>query len=257
MNALLKSLIWFLYPAQCRHCGENLDPADGHYICSSCWDQVKYIDMPYCEKCGHPLDPASTLPEKVFFCADCPDEASFGKARSIAYYYDSATGEAIRLLKDNGKTIMAGKLADMMAKGVHDLLDVNDYDCIVPVPIHKKKLRKRGYNQMDLIGRKMSAKLGIPIDAQSLIKSVHTLPQRGLERRAERIENIKGSFSIIDPSKIAGKRVLLIDDVMTTGSTANECARVLMKEGKASNVDVLTLTRVVFSDLNEKGDLSW
>lgn len=253
MNALLKSLIWFLYPAQCRYCGENLDPADSHYICKSCWDQVKYIDMPYCEKCGHPLDPASALPEKVFFCANCPSEASFGKARAIAYYHNSAIGEAIRLLKDNGKTIMAGKLAEIMAKGVHDLLDVNDYDCVVPVPIHKKKLRKRGYNQMDLIGRKMSDKLGIPIDAQSLIKKEDTPPQRGLTR-AERIENIKGSVSIIDSSKIAGKRVLLIDDVMTTGSTANECARVLLKEGKASNVDVLTLTRVVFSDLldNEK-----
>lgn len=248
MNALLKSLIWFLYPAQCRHCGENLDPADGHYICKSCWDQVKYIDRPYCEKCGSPLDSASALPEKVFSCANCPSEASFGKARAIAYYYDSAIGEAIRLLKDNGKTIMAGKLAEIMAKGVYDLLDVRDYDCIVPVPIHKKKLRKRGYNQMDLIGRKMSAKLGILIDAQSLVKSVHTPPQRGLTEK-ERIQNIKGSFSVIDPSKIARKRVLLIDDVMTTGSTANECARVLIKDGKASKVDVLTLTRVGFSDL--------
>ena len=248
MNALLRSLIWFLYPAQCRHCGENLDPADSHYICKSCWDQVEYIDRPYCEKCGYPLDSLSSLPDRVFSCADCPDETSFGKARSIAHYYDSAIGEAIRLLKDNGKTIMAGKLAEIMAKGVHDLLDVNDYDCIVPVPIHKKKLRKRGYNQMDLIGRKMSAKLGIPIDAQSLVKSVHTPPQRGLKAR-DRVQNIKDSFSVIDPSKIAGKRVLLIDDVMTTGSTANECARVLLKEGKASNVDVLTLTRAVFSDL--------
>ena len=251
MNALLKSLIWFLYPAQCRHCGENLDPADGHYICKSCWDQVKYIDRPFCEKCGSPLDPLSALPEKVFSCANCPSEASFRKARAIAYYHGSAIGEAIILLKDNGKTIMAGKLAEIMAKGVHDLLDVRDYDCIIPVPIHKKKLRKRGYNQMDLIGRKMSAKLGILIDAQSLIKSVHTPPQRGLTEK-ERIQNIKGSFSVIDPSKIKGKRVLLIDDVMTTGSTANECARVLLKDGKASNVDVLTLTRVGFSDLLDK-----
>ncbi len=247
MNALLKSLIWFLYPAQCRHCGENLDPADGHYICKSCWDQVKYIDRPYCEKCGSPLNPLSSLPKKVFSCANCPHEASFGKARAIAYYYGSAIGEAIRLLKDNGKTIMAGKLAEIMAKGAHDLLDVQDYDCIIPVPIHKKKLRKRGYNQMDLIGRKMSDKLGIPIESQSFIKSVHTPPQRGLKAR-DRVQNIKGSFSVIDLSKIAGKRVLLIDDVMTTGSTANECARVLLKDGQASNVDVLTLTRAVFSD---------
>ncbi|MGB9596951.1 MAG: zinc-ribbon domain-containing protein, partial [Candidatus Poribacteria bacterium] len=93
MNALLKSLIWFLYPAQCRYCGENLDPADDYYICRSCWDQVEYIERPYCEKCGFPLDPLSALPEEVFSCANCPDEFNFNKARSIAYYHNSPVGE--------------------------------------------------------------------------------------------------------------------------------------------------------------------
>jgi len=248
MNAILKSLIWFLYPAQCRHCGENLDPADGYYICKLCWDQVEYIKRPYCEKCGFPLNPLSALSEMIFSCANCPDESKFGKVRSIAYYHNSAIGEAIRLLKDNGKTIMADKLAEIMVKGINEFLDSKDYDFIIPVPIHKKKVRKRGYNQMELIGRKVSSKTGIPLETKSFVKIKNTPPQRGLTGK-ERIQNIKGSFSVINTSNIEGKRILLIDDVMTTGSTVNECARVLLEEGKADNVDVITLARVAFSDL--------
>lgn len=246
MNALLKSLIWFLYPAQCRHCGENLDPADGYYICKSCWDKVEYIEKPYCEKCGFPSDPHSALPEKVFSCANCPPQFSFNKARSIAYY-NTAIGEAIRLLKDNGKTVMADKLADIMVEGMNKLLNPKDYDCIIPVPLHRKKMRKRGYNQMELIGRKVGEKVGIPLETKSLIKVKDTPPQRGLSGK-ERIQNIKGSFSVINPINIKGKRILLIDDVMTTGSTINECAKTLVKEGKVDSVDVLTLARVAFSD---------
>lgn len=248
MNAILKSLIWFLYPAQCRHCGENLDPADGYYICKSCWDQVEYIEKPYCEKCGFPLDPLSALPEKVFSCANCPAEFKFNRARSIAYYHNSAIGEAIRLLKDDGKTVMADKLADIMVDGMKRLLNPKDYDCIIPVPLHKKKLRKRGYNQMELIGRKVSEKTGIPLETKSLIKIKDTLPQRGLSGK-ERTQNVKDSFSVINPVNIERKRILLIDDVMTTGSTINECAKILVEEGKVESVDVLTLTRATFYDL--------
>jgi len=263
MNALLKSLIQFLYPAQCRHCEENLDPADGHYICKSCWEEARFIEEPFCQTCGSPLNSLASLPKKVFSCDNCPDDIKFRKARAIAYYYDSAVGTAIKLLKDQDKTIsavgtaitllkdqdktiMADPLADLMFNSMPRFLDVQDYDYIMPVPIHKKKMRKRGYNQMELIGRRLSTKTGIPLEVQSLVKSVNTLPQRGLSAE-DRQENIKGSFEVPDRSEIEGKRILLIDDVMTTGATANECAKVLLKDGKVRYTDVLALTRVVYS----------
>jgi ComF family protein len=255
MNALLRSLIQFLYPAQCRHCTENLDPADGHYICKSCWEEVKFIEEPFCQTCGHPLNSLASLPvtfrrateeqKKVFSCDECPDDVKFRKARAIAYY-KSAVGTAITLLKDQDKTIMANPLADLMFNTMPRLLDVQDYDYIIPVPIHKKKMRKRGYNQMELIGRRLSTKTGIPLEIRSLVKSVNTPPQRGLDAE-DRQKNIKDSFEVSDRSKIEGKRILLIDDVMTTGATINECARVLLRDGKVRYTDVLVLTRPIYS----------
>lgn len=251
MNAILRSLIQFLYPAQCRHCEENLDPADGHYICKSCWEDVKFIEEPFCQTCGYPLNPLTSLPEKVFSCDNCPDDVKFRKARAIAYY-KSAVGTAITLLKDQDKTIMADPLADLMFNSMSGLLDVQDYDYIIPVPIHKKKMRKRGYNQMELIGRRLSTKTGIPLELRCLVKSVNTPPQRGLDAK-DRQKNIKDSFEVSDRSKIEGKRILLIDDVMTTGATVSECARVLLKDGKVKYTDIYVLTRAVqssdFSDL--------
>jgi len=158
-------------------------------------------------------------------------------------------------LKDQDKAIMADPLADLMFNSMPRLLDVQDYDYIIPVPIHKKKMRKRGYNQMELIGRRLSTKTGIPLEVRSLVKSVNTRPQRGLIAK-ERQKNIKDSFEVPDRSKIDGKRILLIDDVMTTGATVNECARVLLNDGKVRYTDVFVLTRAVFSgdpsDINER-----
>ncbi|MDQ1329531.1 MAG: hypothetical protein QG641_2822 [Candidatus Poribacteria bacterium] len=245
MNALLRSLIQFLYPSQCRHCEENLDPADGHYICKSCWEEVKFIEEPFCQTCGYPLNPSVLLPEKVFSCDNCPDDVKFRKARAIAYY-KSAVGTAITLLKDQDKTIMADPLADLMFNSMTRLLDVQDYDYIMPVPIHKKKMRKRGYNQMELIGRRLSTKTGIPLEVRSLVKSVNTLPQRGLGAE-DRQKNIKDSFEVLDRSKIEGKRILLIDDVMTTGATVSECAKVLLRDGKVRYTDIYVLTRAIQS----------
>jgi ComF family protein len=242
MNPLLKSLIMFLYPSQCRHCGENLYPSDGHYICKSCWDKVKFIEKPYCETCGYPLGPLSALPDRIASCAHCPDRPWFRKARSITVY-DSAVGEAIRLLKYSGKITMAKPLADMMVEAVSAFFGMESCDYIIPVPIHKKKRRERGYNQMELIGSRLSQTIGIPMETRSFIKAVNTPSQTSRASHSDRLENVRGTFGVRDPSLIAGKRILLIDDVLTSGATVNESARTLAREGKVKCVDVLTLSR--------------
>ena len=244
MNPLLKSLIMFLYPSQCRYCGENLDPSDGHYICKSCWDKVGLIKRPYCETCGHPLDPLDALPDRIASCRYCPDRAWFRKARSIAVY-DSAVGEAIRLLKYSGKIIMAKRLADMMVEAMSAFFGMESYDYIIPVPIHKKKRRERGYNQMELIGSRLSQTIGIPMETRSFIKAVNAPSQTSRVSHIDRLENVRGTFGVRDLSLIADKRILLIDDVLTTGATVNESARTLAREGKVKCVDALTLSRRV------------
>lgn len=246
MNPLLKSLIIFIYPAKCRYCSENLDPDDGYYICRSCWQKSKFIEKPFCEVCGHPMDANMALPDKIVSCNNCPESLWFRKARAICDY-NSAIGEAIRLLKYNSKEVMAKPLAKLMFESMPKLLPGEGYDYIIPVPLHKKRQRKRGYNQMELIGKWLSRTTGIPIESHSLIKKKNNQSQTKLGPK-ERIENVRDAFDISDPSTIIGKKILLIDDVMTTGATANECARILAKKGKTRHVDIFTLTRRLKGD---------
>jgi len=246
MNALMKSLIMFLYPAQCRHCGESLDPADGHYICKTCWQEIQPIKKPYCETCGHPLNPNAALPEIIPSCNNCPEDLSFRKARSAAIY-ESAAGVAFRLLKYHGKTIMAKPLADLMIEAMPMLFGMEDYDCIVPVPLHKRRRRKRGYNQVELIGERLSRATNIPMELYNLVKIANTPPQVGLSYR-ERQRNVHGHFDVTAPSRLTGKRILLIDDVLTTGATMSESARTLLRKGKPKYVDVFTLLRRTLYD---------
>ena len=121
--------------------------------------------------------------------------------------------------------------------------DGDAIDLLVPVPLHVKRLRERGFNQAHLLIRRWAKQEGIPFDGLTLSRSRWTAPQTGLSR-SERRKNIKGAFSIRHPERIKGRKIVLVDDVYTTGATVNECARVLMKAG-AEFVDVLTLARAV------------
>jgi ComF family protein len=210
---------------------------------------VEFINRPYCETCGCPLDPLAALPDRIPSCDGCPENPWFRKARSVTIYYldpaaqtVSVVGRAIRLLKYQGKTVMAKPLADLMSKAIPVFFGMEDYDYIVPVPIHKKKRRERGYNQMELIGQRLSSATGIPLETHSFIKVVNTRSQVNLTRE-ERLVEVKDAFDVPDPSRIAGKRILLIDDVLTTGATMNESAKTLMKKGRVKCVDVFTLAR--------------
>lgn len=242
MNPLLKSLIVFLYPARCRSCGQKLDPSE-RYICKECWTNVKVIEKPYCEICGHPWDKELSVPETLSSCSFCPRVRHFRKVRSFLYFH-TAVGQAIKLLKYEGKTILVRKLSELTYQGIVSTLDARDYDIIVPVPIHKKKKRKRGFNQMELIGYFVSQKLGIPMETEVLIKERDTPAQAQIQYFEERARNVKDSFSVKHPKKVEGKRILLIDDVMTTGATVFECSKTL-QEGSPQYVDVFTLTRNV------------
>ena len=154
-------------------------------------------------------------------------------------------GEAIRLLKYHGKTVMAKPLAELMTKAMRMFFGMEDYDYIVPVPSHKKEKRERGYNQVELIGRRLSRATGIPMETRSFIKSKHTESQVSQPSAKDRLENVRGVFDVPDPSRIAGKKILLIDDVITSGATVNESAKTLARKGKVKYVDIFTLVRRV------------
>jgi len=249
LNPLLENLINFVYPSSCRYCGENIYPSDGRYICQLCWHEVELIDKPYCDTCGQPLDPMAALPEIVSSCDKCEERQKdkgqwyFRKARSVAVY-KSAVAKAFQLLKYYDKPVMADPLADLMVRSFPKLFDVGEYDYIALVPLHKWRRWKRGYNQVELLGRRLSEAIGIPMKPDLVVKMVNTPPQVGLSRR-ERQRNVQGHFDITDKSTVSDARILLIDDVFTTGSTISEVSRILLRKGKARYVDAFTLLRVV------------
>ena len=129
----------------------------------------------------------------------------------------------------------------VMAEHRYDSLSISEFSLIIPIPLHPKKLRERGFNQSLVLGREIAKKFSIPIDFDTLIRKNDTKPQVNLGR-SERMKNVKGAFMVRQKERIEGERILLVDDVYTTGSTVNECARVL-RAAKASDVAVLTLAR--------------
>ena len=153
--------------------------------------------------------------------------------------------EAIHLLKYRKKTSLSRPLSALARETFLQFWDINTIDLLVSVPLHVKRLRERGFNQAHLLMKRWAKQDGIPLDSLTLSRGRWTEPQTTLSR-AERRKNIKGAFSVRNPKRIKSRKVLLVDDVYTTGATVNECARVLMKAG-AEFVDVLTLARAIIS----------
>jgi ComF family protein len=151
--------------------------------------------------------------------------------------------EAIHLFKYGRKTSLIQPLSGLAKETFFQFWDTDSIDLLVSVPLHMKRFRERGFNQAHLLVRRWAKQQRIPLDGRTLSRSRGTEPQTNLSG-AERRRNIKGAFSIQHPESIKGQKILLVDDVYTTGATVNECARVLMK-ADAKFVDVLTLARAV------------
>ena len=218
-----------IYPPKCVACGD----IQARHLCEACLSKIAYIEPPVCRRCGLPLD-GPTCREAM--CG----RFAFHNARAVAIY-DGVVREAIHQLKYSGLTVVAQELRDLMtaflARTPHFAIDAS---CVVPLPIHRSRQRERGFNQSFLLAVGVADHLNLPIDSKSLIRRVATRPQVELSPY-ERMENVKGAFAAAD-NAFEGQAVLLIDDVLTTGSTAGEASAALRKAG-ARCVYVLTLAR--------------
>jgi ComF family protein len=198
-------------------------------VCSACWTGIKPYGGPSCRVCSRPL--VSGLASS---CGECIAETPHFKAAVCFGLYEGAVREAIHILKFSGVRRLSSPLAGLLLdKGLPPA------DFIVPVPLSAKGLRKRGFNQSALIGKHISKYKGIPLLTGALVKTKETLPQVGLLKK-ERKANVRGAFAA--RGNLKGKKIILLDDVMTTGATVNECSKMLMKAG-AEDVLVLTVAR--------------
>jgi len=239
MEGIVKGLIDLIFPPHCAFCGTSLAEDDTAEICSGCLRSIRFISPPICPKCGFPF-PMEMGEDHL--CGQCLGrQCHFGSARALGLY-EGPIREAIHHLKYGGKSFLAKPLVGLLDRG-YPFIDYGSYDLLVPVPLHPKRLRERGFNQALILGKAIGQREGVPCRGFLLKKIRWSLPQINLSPK-EREKNVKGSFAVADPGVVRGKRVLLIDDVMTTGSTVNECAGELLKAG-AGEVDVFTLARAV------------
>lgn len=226
-----------LLPYRCLACG--LVIPDPHSICASCWQKLRFITEPFCPLCGVPYQNA--LSGQVE-CADCHiTPPTFCKARSLLIY-DDLSRELILKLKHADRTDLAPTFAYWLRHQCQPILQASDL--LTVVPLHWQRLVRRRYNQAALVAYYLARGQNLPY-WPGLLQRIRPTPSQGQKTRAERYENVAGAFRITprQQASLKNKRILLLDDVMTTGATVNEASRLLHQAG-ASAVHVITLARV-------------
>ncbi|MGA2089432.1 MAG: ComF family protein [Stellaceae bacterium] len=228
------ALLDLLLPPRCLRCNEPV--SDQGALCAPCWNKIGFIGAACCDSCGLPFD-LDLGPGTL--CALCArDQPPFARARS-AMRYDEESRPLVLAFKHGDRLQLAPSLGQFMRRAGAALLA--ETDVIVPVPLHWMRLFTRRYNQAAVLAHAVGRASGIKVGADWLQRRRAT-PSQGRQSRAERKRNVAGAFAMKPGRLVAGLRVLLVDDVLTTGATAAECARELLKAG-AARVEVLTLAR--------------
>lgn len=224
-----------LFPPSCSYC-KKITGGSNRFLCMECSSQLKFIKIPYCTCCGKTF--SSGIDNHL--CGDCLKSSwNFDKARSL-FVYEEIIASLIHGLKYSGN--MTGlETFQYLSRQSPVLEDLNIPDFIVPVPLHIRRLRQRGFNQALLLARKLFPEEKDKIQYNILLRRMDTPTQTGLSGK-ERRANLKNAFIVKRTSEIIGKNILILDDVFTTGATVNECAKALKTAG-CKRVEILTICR--------------
>ena len=228
-----------LFPKQCLGCDKGVHYRQVLSLCPACMGNIRFVRKPYCTVCGKPFPKSAG---KNHRCGYCLNQAwHFDRARGIVIYHGPIVA-AVRLFKYSGKMYGLETFAALMEKYRQEHF-LEEPDLILPVPLHPKRLRQRGFNQALVLSRKFFPEHKENINPFILQRHQWTQPQTGLSAAARR-GNVRNAFRLNNPAEIQNRRILLVDDVFTTGATVNECARILRKN-RAAAVEVFTFARVV------------
>ena len=232
-------------PVDCLSCAQPLYSDSNAYLCHACWELIAPLSGPRCASCDQPfISRAADSWTPSHRCQHCLEQPPAYDRAWTLYPYIPPLQQAICALKYRHVFGLATPLADLMIRALPERLET---DLIVPVPLHPSRLRTREFNQSLSIADRLGRYLMRPVSTTDLVREVATEPQMSLTR-SERLRNLRRAFRVRDTEAFAGRRVLLIDDVFTTGTTLNECAKVLHATGAAS-VTALTLARTIDSSL--------
>lgn len=236
---LFHPLLDLLFPPLCHVCRRFIPRAGELFICADCLDNLTFLTTPLCTVCGAPF---ATDKGSDHTCGACLAHPPFHTCRS-ALLLEGAVQQLIHRFKYGGRVQLALPLGLLAASALSGFCAEKAPDLIIPVPLHKKRLRQRGYNQSQLIAQVLGKKLKLPVEVGNLRRLRWTEPQTTLDA-TNRVANVKGAFAVQDPVRLEGKRVLLVDDVLTTGSTMRACVEALM-DAEVSAVAAVTVARGV------------
>jgi ComF family protein len=233
IRSMSNAILDFALPPRCAGCGAIV--GEMHSFCADCWLQIDFLGNLGCTTCGMPLE--ATDAEECAVCMAHPPRIS--RTRAAVAYDDLSRSVAIRL--KYGRKVA---LARTMARFMMPLVAMGDGErLLIPVPLHRSRLWSRGFNQSALVANDLARRLGIRSDPFTLRRTRATPPLKGMSR-LQRRRAVAGAFSVARPESVSGKTVILVDDVLTTGSTAEACARTLLRAG-AERVELVSWARVV------------
>lgn len=233
LSRLLDTCAALVFPVECESCETPLAGADGPGLCVACASQIRWIHPPFCAGCGRTSERER--------CVRCQSESFHFDAVFAAAVYDGPLKRLLQSYKFAGQKTLGRFLADALVGFADRHLDGENFDAVVSVPLDGAKLRSRGFNQSLLLSRRTARALDLP----DLSKKMRRLPSptaQSLLGKSGRKANVEGRFFVRDAEAVRGKRILLVDDILTTGHTASECARVLKAAG-AAGVTALVFAR--------------
>lgn len=240
-GALLRlgeTLADFVFPRLCCGCGERvIEP--GRLICVPCERLMAELALPLCPTCGLPDARAGASR-----CSDCPRGEIFFTAARACTPFAGLASVVVHKLKYSRRLEYADFMAGRMEAVAREEFAGIGFDALVPVPLYPTRQRERGFNQAAELARRIAPALRAPVEPTFLLRTRPTSSQTRLKKN-DRAENVRGAFSCPRPAAVAGKRLLLVDDVYTTGATLNECARMLKEAGRAESVHCLAFARAL------------
>ncbi len=235
MRALADSLIAVILAPLCAACNAPLDAPTRGPVCDTCWSGIRPFTPPVCNHCGDPLPSWRHLSLDHAVCPRCRRAPSALTAVRAIGPYEGALRSIVHALKYDGRRSVAPRLGALMRTSAGDLL--HDVDVVIPVPLHWRRKQRRGFNQAEDLARSMSVPL------MKALKRVRATPSQTDLPAAQRHANVRGAFRLRWRVRVSGLRVVLVDDVCTTGATLEACARVLREAG-AADVRAVTAARV-------------
>lgn len=234
MISCIEKILNFIFPPRCMVCDNITEFNNTTHVCAECYARLKSINLPVCNYCGKELeDPGRAC------CYECAVQDNYYDIAICACEYCGIIKVILQKLKFDNRVELCPLISEILVKKIKQKTGILKFDIIISVPLHPNRMKQRGYNQSQLIAQYVANALKVDYEL-NVIEKIRDIPRQSELCRADRILNVKGAFRVTMSEKVAGKNILLIDDILTTGSTLRECSKELKKSG-AKSITVATV----------------